>query len=73
MVSERPCVRVPVGPRYFPTPVTFSGLCGSVLDPCVRESNCFVGCDMVPSRFGDESDLAGGKCNRSTCGLVTQR
>ena len=25
MVSERPWVRVPVGPLYFPLPVTFGG------------------------------------------------
>ena len=27
--------------------------------------DCLVGSGMFPSRFGDESNKAGGKCNRS--------
>ena len=33
---------------------------------CEQQRDCLVGSGMVPSRFGDESYLAGGNCHRST-------
>ena len=39
---------------------------------CEQQRDCLVGSGMVPSRFGDESNLAGGNCHSSTCGSVAQ-
>ena len=39
------------------------------MDPCSgceQQRNCLVGSGMVPSRFGNESNLAGENCHRST-------
>ena len=32
---------------------------------CEQQRDCFVGSGMVPCGFGDKSNYAGGKCNRS--------
>ena len=39
---------------------------------CEQQRDCLVGPGMVPSRFGDDSNYAGGNCHRSTCGSVAQ-
>ena len=36
---------------------------------CEQQKDSLVGSGMVPSRFGDESNLAGGNCNRLTMWL----
>ena len=48
MVSERPWVRVLVGPRSFSAPVTFGGQCGGPCSGCERLSR--------RSRHGSEQD-----------------
>ena len=53
-MCERSWVRVPIGPCAFSSPVTFALL---------------LAASQVPSRFGDESDLAGGNCHRSAVWL----
>ena len=65
-VKERPLVRVPVVPRFFPPLRYLVASVTSWLGPRASKSACLVGSSVVPSRFGDESYQAAGGCRRST-------
>ena len=55
-VSEKPWVRVPVGPRFFSSPMTFGGQCGFEARATSIKKCMFHYSSVVPSRFGDESN-----------------
>ena len=54
--SERPWVRVPVGPRFFPSLLHLVAQCGFAKRATSIKKCMFRCSSVVPSRFGDESN-----------------
>ena len=54
--SERPWVRVPVGPRFFPSLLHLVAQCGFAARATSIKKCMFRCSSVVPSRFGDESN-----------------